>query len=251
MAAIEFALVAPVLLLSAIATFDIARAYIICRQVFDAALAIAAAGEKLSVVPGGQGLTALTSGQMQQALTSIYTAIPGLALGKHNGMFPGAFSATLSEVVFCPTLTPATASYNSSTCPEGTGAQAASVLWSTTLQLPANASLQQPRACGVLYPEYPTWNSNPKYPNATRAQQFLDPSDGGTNGAVLAPQIVADVSYTYTPSFLPPLLSVFTKGTSFTFTATVPLSNLFGSSTQAITYATTPASSYSVTSCTP
>ncbi len=235
------------MILLTLAVFDLGRVYIAWQQVNNAAQAIASAAEKLSVT-AGQTTTSLTSAQMQQALTSIYAHMPWLSLGTGLGPFPGPFSATLSEVVFCPTRT--TATYASLGCGTGTGAQAAYVLWSTYLQKPSSGGpmlRSLTRACNTaLILEYPTWNDNLTYPAATRFQQMVDPSNSNANGVVLTPQVVADVQYQFSPSFT----RVFPLNTTITLWATAILPSPYGDNTQAITYTAVQNDTNVVTSCT-
>jgi hypothetical protein len=238
-AALEFALVAPVLAIMLLGVFDGARALVAWQQTENAAQAVAQAAEKLSVTPGVT-TTALTYQQMQNAMTTIFAEMPGLSMGNTKGVFPGLFTVTLSEIVYYPQCRYSVFGGNPNAKPptgcgfSATNPQIPYTYWSTSLQ-PAYGGQQTGnvlRACGKLTREYPTWDSVPGNPQPTRFQQMLDPSDFGNNPIVLSPQVVADVQYQFTPSFLVLLPS----HPTITFVASAELSTPFGDNTQLITY---------------
>ena len=246
-AALEFALISPIMILLSLAVFDIGRFYIAWQQLNYAAQAIASAAEKLSVTPG-QTTTTLTPAQMQQALTSIYGQMPWLSLGTGLGLLPGAFSATLSDVVFCPTRT--NSAYTSLGCGVGTGAQTGYTLWSTYLQYPSSGgpmirALTRPCKTALVM-ESPTWNSNSVQPQPSRFQQIVDPSAAGTAGVVLTPQIVVDLQYQFSFTFN----RVLPVNTKVTLWASAVLPTPYGDNTQAITYVPVQGSTLVVSDCT-
>jgi hypothetical protein len=236
-AGLEFALVAPVLAIMLLGVFDGARALVAWQQTENAAQAVAQAAEKLAVTPG-RTTTSLTYQQMQNAMTTIYAEMPGLSRGFGNGVFPGPYSVTLSEIEYYPTCKytvfggqpPAGCGFSA------TNPQIPYTLWSTFLQPPygggslVTSNVQ--RACGSLVREYPTWDSISANPKPTRFQQMLDPSDFGTNPIVLGPQIVADVEYSFVPSFS----ILLPARPTITFLASATLGSAFGDNTQTVMY---------------
>jgi len=168
---------------------DGARALLIWDQIHNAANAIAQAAEKLSVATGtsGSSLSQLTADQMQQAMSVIYAEIPGLNLGNGGGLFPGNFGVALSSVTYTPLCTAA------SNC----GAQVASLLWTSTLAV-GGVQLQQSWSRSCVIPPVQVAHM----PNS--ALDLLDipsPVLAGGTSMTLAPQVVADVIYKFTPWF--------------------------------------------------
>jgi hypothetical protein len=238
-AALEFALVAPVLAIMLLGVYDGSRALVVWQQTENAAQAVAQAAEKLSVTPGVT-TTSLTFQQMQNAMTTVFAEMPGLSKGNTKGIYPGLFTVTLSEIVYYPQCKYSVFGGNpNANPPTGCGFSAANpqipyTYWSTSL-VPAYGGQQTGnvlRKCGALTREYPTWDSIPANPPPTRLEQMLDPSNFGNNPIVLSPQIVADVQYQYTPSFL----VLLPRHPTITFLASASLSTPFGDNTQIITY---------------
>ncbi len=197
-AAMEFAMIAPVIATMALAVFDIGRALIIWQQLNDAAVAITEAAEVMSITVGTNGTaTQLTATQIQNAMTTIYAQIPGLNLGAGTGMFPGAFSVTLSSVSFYPLC--ATAQSCGTTQTPYTDWSAYLTSGGTKLEQPPGtlaSSLLRPCTLTGLLPV----RQFPNGPN--QLQDMVDPviiKNGVT--MTVAPQLVADVSYQFTPSF--------------------------------------------------
>ena len=219
-AAMEFAIIAPVVVTMIWGVYDVSRALVAWEETYHAAAAIAQAAEKLSVTNRNYGsgavISALTANQMQNALTSIYAEIPFIGLGDKTGTFSGAFSATLSGVIYNPPC-PANAT---GTCPQ----QFASVIWSAYLAEGGTQLLQPPltppaslwRACGA-----PSGGQHGKFPNDnTQLTVLLDPNAAGGGGTKinLIPQVVADVQFKFQPTF-PLLTKTFTFWASATFPA--------------------------------
>lgn len=184
---------------------DGARALLIWRQVHNAASAIAENAEKLSVYtdPDTNQLSSeLTADQMQKAMSTIYAVIPGLNLGNGGGLYPGSFAVTLSEVPFYPICTQAT----------GCGAQSAYVLWSSYLSAGGSQLTQgiyrpcQMDASVAAFPD-----------TAAQYTVMADPNlANGGSAMTVAPQIVVDVQYTFTPYF-----PLFLKSRTFYASASV------------------------------
>lgn len=93
-AAIEFALVAPVMITMMIGVFDIVHAMTIQQEVYNATHSILVSASSLAVQPDKS--TSLTTTQVQQTLSTVFAAIPG----RRNGTLPGTASVTLTSVNF-------------------------------------------------------------------------------------------------------------------------------------------------------
>ena len=184
-AAVEFALVLPLMVTMFWGVYDLARALIAWEETCSAAQQIAQAAEKLSVV-AGSSLTVLTSTQMQDAMTTIYAQMPGLNLGDGSGSMTGAFAVTLSGIAYLPLCS----------TPTGCGPQTPTTLWSSNLtqgggQLNApSATRPLLRGCGSLTP-VATFPDGP-----TQLLVMIRPA-----ASPLTPQVVADVQYVFVPSF--------------------------------------------------
>jgi len=217
-AALEFALIAPVLVALLAAVFDIARALIVWEELTNAAQAIVVSAEKLSVTPGSK-LTSLTYTQMMTAMTTIYTSIPGLALGTGKGIFPGSYSVTLSEVEYYPLC----AKPNLSGC----APQTPYTLW-TAFMFDGAAMNNNPalRPCAALTPVAAFPNTSANY-----FDMLMPTAETGAQPMVMSPHLVADLRYQFTPFF-----PFFMK--SYTFYASAVAPTPLGDTTQLIT--TTP-----------
>ncbi len=184
----EFAIVAPVIVTMLAGVFDIGRLYLIRQQMAAAAMAIAQNAEKLSESTTSPTVTSLTSTQMQTAMSTVYAAIPGLALGNGTGSFPDTFSVTLSGVVFSPLC------QSSNGCtPSSSLTQTPYTLWSSVLTeggAELSTASSNFRACTSL-------TAVSVFPDdSTQLTKMIAPSS-----IILVPQVVADVSYTYVPIF--------------------------------------------------
>jgi Flp pilus assembly protein TadG len=233
-AAMEFAMVAPIMVTMVWGVYDVARALVAWEETCRAAEAVAQAAEKMSITnrvypngnsKAGEPISALTATQMQAAMSSIYAQMPWLNLGAGNGSLNGGYSVTLSGVAF----TPLCAANSANTCQP----QAPNVLWSSYLteggaQLltPAKAGISLYRACGPLLPvaQFPN--------NSTQLLYMIDANlvNNGVQNLNLIPQVVADVQYQFTPTF--PLLS----GKTFTFWASASFPAPLGGDDQEIVF---------------
>jgi Flp pilus assembly protein TadG len=235
--ALEFAIVAPILLTLSLATFDIARALLIWQQINNAAEAVVEGAEKLSVtqLPNGSVASSLTPVQMQTVMTTVYAQIPGLNLAIPTGAaYPGSFSVTLSSVAFTPLCpNPQTGAVCT---PAQIQQQAPVLIWSSYLtkgggngtSLNANPNPNPPlRPCpdqtspGAggpgLQPVVQLTNSVP-----LEYAQMNDPDlVPGAAQIIRVPQLVADVQYSFTPAFAP-FSKLFFKNLTFVATATLP-----------------------------
>ncbi|HTZ69673.1 MAG TPA: TadE family protein [Acetobacteraceae bacterium] len=219
-AAMEFALVAPIMALMALGVYDLGRAFVVWEQLNDAAEAIAEAGEKLSItVMNGTPDTYLTQPQMQAAMSTIYAELPGLNWGNGSGSLTGSFAVTLSSVVYLqPNQLPCTSINN---CQP----QTPYVLWSdyftesdsgqlnTTNQQTGPNAYTLWRACGSLL-------AVPQFPNNDTQLQYMATPTLPSN-LPLIPQIVADVRYKFVPAF--PMTGVLApNGITLWASATLP-----------------------------
>jgi Flp pilus assembly protein TadG len=108
--AIEFAIIAPVLVIIVLGIYEICNAAIIYEQVQNAAHSIPASASNLAAeqAPGNLGAqvytgqTTLTYAQAQLAASEIWAEIPELRSGFQNG----SASVTITSVTFIPTLPP-------------------------------------------------------------------------------------------------------------------------------------------------
>jgi Flp pilus assembly protein TadG len=230
-AAMEFAMVAPIMVLLLWGVYDVARALIAWEETVHSAQAVAQAAEKMSITNtfygtganSGKPITSLTAQRMQDAMSTIYAEMPWLNLGNGTGSLTGNYAVTLSGVVFSP-VCPATLT---GTC----APQTPTVIWSSYLtqggaQLLTTPTQANPllRACGSL-------TSVSAFPdNSSQLLDMINPNKmpGGSTTINVIPQVVADVVYVFKPSF--PLLS----GRTFTFYASATFPAPLGGDDQAI-----------------
>jgi hypothetical protein len=239
-AAMEFAMVAPLMVVMVWGVWDVARAMLAWEETVRAAEGIAQAAEKLSVKPGtgSSYVTTLTSTDMQNAMTTIFAQMPWLGTGNGDGEFTGPFFVLLSGVEFVPPC----AATATGTC----AAQAPYTMWSSALSVnatqlktnPPQAPYLYDRPCGALQPvaEFPN--------NASQFFVMIDPNlEPGSTTINLIPQVVADVVYTYTPTF--PLLRHY----SYTFYASATFPAPLGGDNQPISFDQTDSPSNNVEVC--
>jgi hypothetical protein len=178
-AAVEFAIIAPVLVMLLGGVVDVTRALIAWQQTNEAARTIALAAEKLSVT-SGQTTNSLTATQIQAAMSSIYSVIPALKTGANTSQF----LVSLSSIVYEPRCA------TSINC----GAQVPYVLWSSYLnEGPSNLVKPILRPCGVVA-------SAATFPD-TGNNWITMVVPTSSLGTTLSPQVVADVAYGFTPWF--------------------------------------------------
>jgi Flp pilus assembly protein TadG len=228
-AAMEFAMAAPVLLFMVFGVWDITRALLIWQQLNAAAQQIAQAAEKLAISPGAT-TTSLTATQMQTAMTTIYAAMPQLNLGTGTGAYPGSFAVTLSSVAYLPLCQPS-AGCNAETIMT----QTPYTLWSSYLTQGGAQLNQTPTVLDPLRRPCSALTSVADYPdNASQFNDMVNPLlvPGATN-MILTPQIVADVQYVFTPTF-----PLFVQPTVFWASANLPTP--LGGTDQEFTFDTTP-----------
>jgi len=205
-ATLEFAMVAPILLTLTMTGVDGARAELVWGQVHEAANSIAQAAEKISVTtdPATGAVTSqLTADQMQQAMSIIYAEMPGLNLGNGGGLFPGQYSVTLSSIGYTPSCAQAS----------GCGAQTAFVHWFSVLSLGgAQLSTVSLRVCSTALTQVASFPDT-----IANGTEMTSPVVAGGQAMTIAPQVVADVTYNFTPYF-----PLFIKAKLFVASATMP-----------------------------
>lgn len=168
--ALEFALIAPVMLLILAGTYDVTQIFIAMRQVTSAAQEIVQIATEQAVQP--DQTISLTTQQAYQAQTAIYAIMPRLK----SGADVSQYSVTLSAIVLVPTPPG---------CVAGSGCTyVANTAWSTTLPL----GIKVRRPCGIVTqvaPTEPATISNLSIWGMTTVTSV----------------VVADVTYTYQPLF--------------------------------------------------
>ncbi len=100
-AAMEFAFVAPILVIIILGVYELCNAAIIYEEVQNAAHSIPASASNLAV-QSDTGATALTYQQIQLTASEIWATIPEL----RTGLQQGTVSITMTSVSFIPTLPP-------------------------------------------------------------------------------------------------------------------------------------------------
>ena len=176
---VEFALLAPVLILFTIGVLDISKAMIIYQQVENAAHTITISASNLAVQPDGS--TSLSVTDAQQVMSAIYAEMPLVAAGVEKGVR----SATLTSVTFVQ-ADPACVPLAGVTC-----ASTPFPAWSVgyTGGTPGGFTVVT-RPCGALTQVAAT--------AATAGNLTLLPTLGIANPG---PVLVADVHYRFSPTF--------------------------------------------------
>ena len=181
-AALEFGLIAPVMISMFIGVFDITRGMIVQQQVYNAAHMIPVSASTLAVQP--DSTTSLTVSQVQQSLSAVFAAIPG----RRSGSLPGQASATMTSVTFVQVDASCT-----SAC-----AVAPHVAWSVAYADPpgriagnANSFQTVTRPCMQLNQTGPAADAPGDLTSLPTA-----------NVASPDPLLVVDVHYRFTPLFL-------------------------------------------------
>jgi len=220
MAALEFAIVLPLMLLLLAGVYDFSQAAIVRAEVYDAADVMAASASSLAVQQDGS--TALTYDQVQLVESSIWALIPGLRGGRAQGQ-GSPKSITISSVLFFPQL----AQSNGQPQPCGIGTSTpcnyfADVAWSiayagggsgSTFQ--TNLPNQNNNECNVDYSDQSNQVSASTVLSGTNnvslfrtlnltSDKSTFQQDGATiqsNEAGVAPILVVSIQYTYTPLF--------------------------------------------------
>ena len=187
-AALEFALVAPMFGIIIMGTFDTTKAVILWSQVQNTAHLVATSATNVSVINSDRSTT-LSAAAAQQSMSVIYAEMPWV----RNTVERGQRSVTLTSVEFKPVST---------SCTQTTGQNCyiANVAWSVayTGGQASNAALFQQNAnvlrnCGVLIQTTPTAT----IPLGLTSYNVLRTANVAQPDAIL----VADVHYRYTPLF--------------------------------------------------
>ena len=184
-AALEFALVAPVMIVMMIGVVDIARAMTVQQEVYNSTHSILVSASSLAVQT--DKTTSLTVTQAQQALSSVFAALPG----RRSGALSGVTGVILTSVNFTqsdPNCTPT----QSQPC-----AYVPNVAWSVAYADPpgrnannANTFQTATRPCMTLNQTTPT-QETPGDLTSVRTKGLTNPD----------PMLVVDTHYRYTPLF--------------------------------------------------
>jgi Flp pilus assembly protein TadG len=208
-AAMEFALLLPIMVALLLGVVDASDALIAYRRVTVAAEEAALIATELSVQSDGSA--SLTTTQLYQAATAIFGVMPGLEAGGSSQ----PFTVTISEIVFIGVAgTGLPAGCSGTACTSYTS-YTANVAWSVPLSSFAGSGQYMgttpavTRACGVV---------TQVAPGSTPTLTTL-PTLGMTP---LTSVLVADVSYLFQPIFLGNVLGVFSIKPTFLHTAMLP-----------------------------
>jgi len=208
-AALEFAIVAPVLLLMTVGALDVGRAVIVWQETIIAAKSVAYSATALAVpIPTEPATDSdLSILDATEAMTALYGVIPQAKTAAYTGVY----SVTLSGVVY----------------QTSGGVTSAYVIWSVPLAAPKGNSPQMQtvtRTCGLT-----TEVSTPLPETAVTLQTL--PTKAVT---VKSPFVVADVHFQYKPFFF----WFVTGNIDFWETALLPplIGNPTGSFPQEITF---------------
>ncbi|HQT83711.1 MULTISPECIES: TadE/TadG family type IV pilus assembly protein [unclassified Acidiphilium] len=196
-AALEFALVLPLMLALVFGVYELSEPMIINQEVYAAAHSIAASASSLAVQADGS--TSLTYAQVQFEASTIFAEIPALRAGQ-QGYGAGDTGVTISAVVFEPTTTG---------CVPGSGVTCnytANVVWSVAYTggdsglVPYEGLLGQ-RGCQALGQTPPAGDPLGTTPSAALATL---PTQGVTTNATSWPDpiLVVDASVKYQPLLL-------------------------------------------------
>ncbi len=178
-AALEFGLLAPVLIVLVMGLYDTTNAVIAWWQLSAAAAATARIATTYAATPNNTNV--LSTDQASTASTAVFAVIPALAHGPAS-----AFGVTISSVVMAPTVPGCTAGCT----------YVANTAWSLALQ-----GIAVKRPCGQLA----------EVPDGTPSSVGTLPLDAFT----ASPLLVVDVTYDFTPMFT----QVFGAGLVFMETA--------------------------------
>ena len=187
-AALEFALIAPMFGILIMGTFDTAKAVILWAQVQNTAHLVATSATNVSVINSDRSTT-LSAAAAQQSMSLIYAEMPWV----RSTVEQGQRSVTLTSIEFKPSTV---------ACTQTTGQNCyiANVAWSVAYtggqagnaaQFQQNASVL--RGCGSLSQITPT----AVIPAGLNSYNVLRTANVTQPDAIL----VADVHYRYTPMF--------------------------------------------------
>ena len=183
-AAIEFALLAPVMMILVIGVFDVAKGLIVWEEIYGAARNIPVSASSISVQ--SNKTTLLTPAQTRQTMSTIYAEVPWIRDLVEESPTK---SVTLSSIAFVPIAG----------CQAGpaTNCFVPWVAWSTSYAggngQAANPFQTVRRPCGVLLQTGPTTPIQASQLMVTLRTLGISKPD---------PILVADVHYQYRPFFL-------------------------------------------------
>jgi len=216
-AALELAIVLPLMLLLLAGVYDLSEAVIIRAEIYNAAQVMAASASALAVQADGS--TALTYDQIQQVESSIWALVPSLRSGQGNG---APASITMSSVLFYPTFNANCVWGQKTPC-----SYAADVAWSVAYtggdsgqnfayNLPTagcNSYFTDPGQSQVSATANLAGTDNVAfYRSLALATSGATFADTGTeeNEAGISPILVVNIQYTYRPVFNLFLKNLFT-----------------------------------------
>jgi Flp pilus assembly protein TadG len=207
-AALEFAIVLPLMLALLAGVYDLSEAAIVRAEVYNAADSMAASASSLAVQSDDS--TALTYAQVQTVESTIWALVPTLRNKQQAGT---PMSVTMSSVFFFPTLTTSCGFGNTTPCQ-----YAADVAWGVTYAGGDSGK--------TFVPEVPTADCNSEFtapsqdqvtpgttlPGTQNILEFktlnLSTTSGGTlpdgdpaNEAGVAPILAVTIQFTYRPLF--------------------------------------------------
>lgn len=192
-AAVEFAIVAPLLVTLVLGLYDISQALLIKRRVALAALEIAETASTFAV-QANTATNQLTNAQVWTSDTAAFLHLPGMRANSAAGTADANYAITISSVQFSPKST-------------GSNTYNAHVAWSSY----ATNGLKNLRACDVPASQGEDNNNMsaakpglaPASSNDIESLSTLPPSAYLPPSTVSQPYplIVADVQYTYVPLF--------------------------------------------------
>lgn len=187
-AAMEFGLIAPVMVVMVFGVFELARAAILWEQVWNASRVIAESASTLAIQPDSSAQ--LTPAQANQALSAIFAEIPWLRGIVGGGSASGSAAAVLTSVNY--------ASDQSSNCTSNCP-YVATVQWSKAygypgFNTPLNSTNIGPlRPCGTLT-QLP---AGARFGTTTIPTQQVSATLSGLGVNVPDAFIIADVQLTY------------------------------------------------------
>ena len=193
-ASLEFALVAPMLLILLSGVYDVARVLILSSEVNDAANTIAITATDIAVA-NADGSVQITYSQAQQALSLVYAEMPWVRLGIEQG----ARTASLSSISF-QAMTGSCTATSSQNC--YTPVVGFSLAYADSVKIAKNtpgnttsfSSSNATRSCTSSITQIGPTDS---YKTGQTALNTLRTDNVTTPDPIL----VADVSYTYTPIY--------------------------------------------------
>jgi Flp pilus assembly protein TadG len=220
-AAMEFGILAPVMVLLLIAVFNLAKIMILWEQVWSASRSIAESATTLALPTAPNAPSAITAQQANLALSSIFAQIPWVAAGIATG--PSAGPGTLPANSVGAALTSVNYTAPGPNCTSNCTSYTATVVWSIvyvptggTRQAGAFRTAGLLRPCGdTLTPVGPGQASGPDTISTLNVGSLL------VANAISVPDpfLIADVQLSFTPY----LFSFITGPITLSATSYVPV----------------------------